>query len=90
MDKEVVLQVRMDKNTKDKVEKLYRDMGITFASAVRLLAKQSLVEQRLPFVVSKKPTFTGGMLSKYADRTKWSEEEGAFERGIKEEYEKNM
>ena len=41
MEAEVVLQVRMDKKTKDKVEKLYRDMGITFATAVRLFAKQS-------------------------------------------------
>ena len=54
MESETVLQVRMDKETKDSVEKLYREMGITFASAVRLFAKQSLVEQRMPFVVSKK------------------------------------
>ena len=79
---ETVLQVRMDKDIKDKVEKLYRDMGITFASAVRLFAKQSLVEQRMPFVVSKKPTLAGGMLSKYADKTKWPEEDKAFEKGM--------
>ncbi len=85
---ETVLQVRMDKNIKEKVEKLYRDMGITFASAVRLFARQSLVEQRMPFVVSKKPVLAGGMLSKYADKSKWIEEDGAFERGILEEYER--
>lgn len=87
---ETVLQVRMDKNIKEKVEKLYRDMGITFASAVRLFARQSLVEQRMPFVVSKKPVLAGGMLSKYVDKSKWIEEDGAFERGILEEYEKSM
>ena len=70
MESETVLQVRMDKETKDSVEKLYREMGITFASAVRLFAKQSLVEQRMPFVVSKKPVLAGGMLSKYADKSK--------------------
>ena len=89
MEAEVVLQVRMDKKTKDKVEKLYRDMGITFATAVRLFAKQSLVEERLPFVVSKKPVLAGGMLSKYADKTKWKKEKKALEKGIIEEYEKN-
>ena len=89
MEAEVVLQVRMDKKTKDKVEKLYRDMGITFATAVRLFAKQSLVEERLPFVVSKKPVLAGGMLSKYADKTKWKKENKAFEKGIIEEYAKN-
>ena len=89
MEAEVVLQVRMDKKTKDKVEKLYRDMGITFATAVRLFAKQSLVEERLPFVVSKKPVLAGGMLSKYADKTKWKKEKKALEKGIVEVYEKN-
>ena len=89
MEGEVVLQVRMDKKTKDKVEKLYRDMGITFATAVRLFAKQSLVEERLPFVVSKKPVLAGGMLSKYADKTKWKKEKKALEKGIVEVYEKN-
>ena len=87
---ETVLQVRMEKSLKDKVEKLYRDMGITFASAVRLFAKQSLVEQRIPFVISKKPMLAGGMLTKYADKSKWPEEERAFEKGIVEEYENNM
>ena len=87
---ESVLQVRMDKETKDKVEDLYRDMGITFASAVRLFAKQSLVEQGMPFIVSKKPSLAGGILSKYADKSKWELEEGAMERGIAEDYAKNM
>lgn len=90
MEAETVLQVRMDKETKDSVEKLYREMGITFASAVRLFAKQSLVEQRMPFVVSKKPVLAGGMLSKYADKSKWEDEENALEKGIIEDYEKNM
>ena len=87
---ETVLQVRMEKSVKDKVEKLYKDMGITFASAVRLFAKQSLVEQRMPFIVSKKPMLSGGILSKYADKTKWSEEDSAFEKGIVKNYENNM
>lgn len=90
METETVLQVRMDKSTKDKVEKLYRQMGITFASAVRLFAKQSLVEQGLPFVVSKKPTLAGGMLSKYADKTKWPEELSAMEGELKSKHEKSM
>ena len=90
MEAETVLQVRMDKSTKDKVEKLYRQMGITFASAVRLFAKQSLVEQGLPFVVSKKPSLAGGMLSKYADKTKWPEELSAMEGELKAKHEKSM
>lgn len=87
---ETVLQVRMEKSIKDKVEKLYKDMGITFATAVRLFAKQSLVEQRMPFIISKTPTLTGGMLSKYADKSKWAKEDGAFEKGIITAYEESL
>ena len=45
-------------------------------------------EDKLPFVVSKKPVLAGGMLSKYADKTKWKKENKALEKGIIEEYEK--
>lgn len=88
MVEDTVLQVRMDKETRDSVEKLYKDMGITFASAVRMFAKQSLVEQGLPFVVSKNAKLAGGMLSKYADKSKRELEEEAFERGVVEKYAK--
>lgn len=45
-------------------------------------------EDKLPFVVSKKPVLAGGMLSKYADKTKWKKENKALEKGIIEEYAK--
>ena len=41
MAKEATLQVRMDADLKDKVEALYREMGTSFAEAVRIFAKQS-------------------------------------------------
>lgn len=83
---ESILQVRMDKTTKDSVEALYRDMGITFASAVRLFAKQSLVENGIPFIVSKTPKNAGGILRKYADISKMQEEKHALEKGFIDEY----
>lgn len=88
MADDTVLQVRIDKKTKDDVEKLYRSMGFTFASAVRLFAKQSLVEQGIPFKVTKTPTNTAGMLSKYADISKKELEEGAYESEIINKYKK--
>ena len=44
MAKEATLQVRMDAELKDKVEALYRDMGTSFAEAVRIFARQSVRE----------------------------------------------
>ena len=41
-------------------------------------------------VISKKPMLAGGMLSKYADKSKWSEEEHALKKGLVERYENNM
>lgn len=39
--------------------------------------------------MTKKSTNVAGMLSKYADISKKELEEGAFERGIMDEYKKN-
>ena len=49
MAKEATLQVRMDADLKEKVEVLYREMGTSFAEAVRIFAQQSLREGGLPF-----------------------------------------
>lgn len=43
------LQVRMDSDVKTSVEALYREMGTTFAEAVRIFAKQSLLSGGMPF-----------------------------------------
>ena len=47
--KEAVMQVRMDASLKEQVENLYRDMGTSFAEAVRIFAKQSVEENAMPF-----------------------------------------
>ena len=44
MAKEATLQVRMDAELKEKVEALYKEMGTSFAEAVRIFAKQSIQE----------------------------------------------
>ncbi|MBR2207738.1 MAG: type II toxin-antitoxin system RelB/DinJ family antitoxin [Synergistaceae bacterium] len=52
MSEEAVMQVRIDADLKMQAENLYRKMGISFAEAVRLFAKQSVIENAMPFVVS--------------------------------------
>ena len=49
MAMDATLQIRMDKEIKSQVEALYRDMGTSFAEAVRIFAQQSLREGGMPF-----------------------------------------
>lgn len=88
MAKEATLQVRMDAELKDKVEALYRDMGTSFAEAVRIFARQSVRENGMPFVVTANRDSTYGCLSEYADAKLVAEEEGAYEKAMVEKYEK--
>lgn len=88
MAKEATLQVRMDADLKEKAEALYRELGTSFAEAVRIFAKQSVLENGMPFVISANHKNTYGRLSKYADLVRREQEEGAFERAMVEKYEK--
>ena len=53
MPKDVTLQVRMDAQLKQEAEELFRSIGTSFAEAVRMFARQSVLEQRIPFVVGE-------------------------------------
>ena len=46
---ESTFQVRMDSELKAQVEALYRDLGTSFAEAVRIFARQSLRDGGMPF-----------------------------------------
>lgn len=60
MAKEATLQVRMDETLKEQAEQLYRSLGTSFAEAVRIFARQSVLENAMPFSIhipeSKIPT----------------------------------
>ena len=45
-----VYEIPMDSELKEKVEKLYQSLGISFADAVTLLAEKSLEEGTCPIV----------------------------------------
>ena len=49
MAMESTFQVRMDSDLKSQVEALYRNLGTSFAEAVRIFAQQSLREGGMPF-----------------------------------------
>ena len=51
MAKGSLLQVRMDSEEKSDVEKLYAELGTSFAEAVRIFARKSLSMGGFPFSV---------------------------------------
>lgn len=54
MAMDATFQIRMSSELKTEVETLYRDLGTSFAEAVRIFAQQSLREGGMPFVPSLK------------------------------------
>ena len=57
MAKESTLQVRMDAQLKLEAEQLFRSLGTSFPEAVRIFARQSVLEQRMPFSIGhRQPT----------------------------------
>lgn len=51
MAKEETLQVRMDSELKEQAELLYKQLGTSFAEAVRIFAQQSVEERGMPFTM---------------------------------------
>lgn len=88
MAKEATLQVRMDSDIKDQVEKLYQRMGTTFAEAVRIFAAQSLLADGMPLTMKANPQNrpSHGILSKYANQTLLEQEDGALARAMEEKH----
>ena len=49
MSMDSTIQVRIDSQVKANVEELYRNLGTSFAEAVRIFAQQSLLMGGMPF-----------------------------------------
>lgn len=49
----VNVTIRIDKKDRDLANDLFKELGMTFNSAVNTFVKQSLREQAIPFKVSK-------------------------------------
>lgn len=52
MEKDVIIQIRMDSKMKEQVEALYCCIGTSFAEAVCIFAAKSLMVNGLPFQMS--------------------------------------
>ena len=86
MAKQAVYQVRMDEDTKNQAEALYRNLGTTFAEAIRIFAVQSIREQGMPFTPSEQKGQAFGALSRFANPALIGSEQGAFEKAMAEKH----
>ena len=85
-----VLQVRMDTELKEAAERLYNDLGTSFAEAVRIFAKKSVDEQAMPFSFNKvKKHKAFGCLHKYANPEYIGKERELLGEAIAKEYVEN-
>ena len=82
MSRDATLQVRMDAEMKERVEKLYRSMGTTFAEAVRMMAAQSLIENGMPFKSTVNSSRAFGIAGARANPELIPMEKDAFERAM--------
>lgn len=88
MAKEATLQVRMDADIKERVERLYTKMGTTFAEGVRIFAVQSLLVGGIPITIRATTARAKalGSLAKYADPKLAQMEGEAFRRAMEEKH----
>ncbi len=86
MAKQAIYQVRMDEEIRDQVEALYRNLGTTFAEAVRIFAVQSIREQGFPFTPSDTRGKSFGILSSLANPALIPQESDAFEKAMVAKY----
>lgn len=85
-----VLQVRMDTELKEAAEKLYSDLGTSFAEAVRIFAKKSVEEQAIPFSINKIKKYKAfGALKKYANAELIGKERELLAEAIVKDYVEN-
>ena len=90
MAKESIVQIRMDSSVKEAVETLYRNLGTSFAEAVRVFAAQSISENGYPFVprlYKKNMISTRGRLEAYASELLRKQEEDAFMKAMVQRHE---
>ena len=81
--KSTVMQFRMDKELKSEAEVLFRELGTSFAEALRIFAKQCVLTHSMPIAIAMPQRKTAsGALARYADPAKRKLESGAFARAM--------
>ena len=81
--KSTIMQFRMDTGLKQEAEELFRELGTSFAEALRIFTKQCVLTRSMPIAVAMPRQETAsGAFSRFADPDKRKREAGAFARAI--------
>ena len=81
--KSTVMQFRMDTDLKRDAEELFRELGTSFAEALRIFARQCVLTRSMPIAVAMPRQETAcGALSQFADPGKRKLESGVFARAM--------
>ena len=81
--KSTVMQFRMETELKTEAEELFRNLGTSFAEALRIFAKQCVLTRSMPIAIAlPQQTSASGAFAQYADPAKRKLETGAFARAM--------
>ena len=81
--KSTVMQFRMDTELKRDAESLFKELGTSFAEALRIFARQCVLTRSMPIAITlPQQTSANGAFAQYADTKKRKLETGAFARAM--------
>lgn len=87
--KSTVMQFRMDAALKRDAEELFRELGTSFAEALRIFAQQCVLTHSMPIAISLPRHETAcGAFAQYADPAKRELEANAFARAMEAKHAK--
>jgi len=74
------LNIRIDDNLKEDGEILFREMGLSFSSAISMFVSQAVRERAIPFQVTSRKSDNITLASEHALAKEWlsSEEDSAW------------
>ena len=82
-----VMQFRMDTELKHEAEKLFRDLGTSFAEALRIFARQCVLTRSMPIAIAMPHhESASGAFAQYADPDKRKLEGNAFAKAMEAKY----
>ncbi len=78
------LQIRIDKSTKNKAQKIFKKMGVDMTSGVKLFLNQVVNTESIPFSPRTKNGFTPEYEDKLLKEVEWTEKYGKSYNTIEE------
>ncbi len=85
--KSTIMQFRMETELKTEAEELFRNLGTSFAEALRIFARQCVLTRSMPIAIAMPRQETAsGAFAKFADPAKRELEAGAFARAMESKH----